>query len=377
MKKNILVIGTGTIGEPLISLICDLRKKMDIHNVLFHKNTPPTLFEKDDKEIDMRGDQPLVQGLIERGGKLCVRDKKTAEEFIKLGFQPFIVGTENAVEEADIVIDCTPKGFGHQNKQAYYKKFEQNTLGFIAQGSETGFGKPYVYGVSDKTLVPDKDRYIQVLSCNTHNLTVLIHTLSLTQPLNPLEKGDFVCMRRASDISQSDRTGKFIASPTTTYHDDDRFGTHHATDAHRLFSLMGYDFNIFSSAIKLNTQYMHSIRFNLKFQNNFDKEWIMEKLQANPQIALTYKDNMHQVFSFGRDHGHYGRILNNTVVLTPSLHIRKPSGSDAGKELIGFCFTPQDGNSLLSSMAAIMWFLNPENYKERMSMLDDYLYQEV
>lgn len=374
MGKNILVIGTGTIGEPLISLICDLKKKMGIHDVLFHKYTPPTLFENNGKTIDMRGDRPLVRGLINRGGKLCVRNKKAAEEFIKLGFQPFIVGTENAVEEADIVIDCTPKGFGHKNKQAYYKKFEQNTLGFIAQGSETGFGKPYVYGISDKTLVSGGDRYIQVLSCNTHNLTTLIHTLSFTQPLNPLEKGDFVCMRRASDISQA---SKFIASPTIAYHHDERFGTHHAADAHRLFSLMGHDFNIFSSAVKLNTQYMHSIRFNLAFQNNFDKEWIMEKLQANPQIALTYKDNMHQVFSFGRDHGHYGRILNNTVVVVPSLHISKPQNSQAGQGLTGFCFTPQDGNSLLSSTAAIMWFLHPEDYQERMSMLDNYLYPEV
>ena len=28
------------------------------------------------------------------------------------------------------------------------------------------------------------------------------------------------------------------------------------------------------------------------------------------------------MFSFGRDHGHYGRILNQTVVSIPSLNIR-------------------------------------------------------
>ena len=37
--KNILIIGTGTIGEPLIGLLADFKKKLGI-NVFFHKRTP-------------------------------------------------------------------------------------------------------------------------------------------------------------------------------------------------------------------------------------------------------------------------------------------------------------------------------------------------
>jgi len=111
----------------------------------------------------------------------------------------------------------------------------------------------------------------------------------------------------------------------------------------------------------------------MRFAASLDLTEVMEKFDANPRIAITYKNNTGQVFSFGRDHGYYGRILNNTIVVVPSLQIR----SRKSRELIGFCFTPQDGNSLLSSTAAALWFLYPDDYETRMKALDPYLYQEV
>ncbi len=41
------------------------------------------------------------------------------------------------------------------------------------------------------------------------------------------------------------------------------------------------------------------------------------------------------------------------------------------------CFTPQDGNSLLSSMAATLWFLYPDSYEERLSPLKPYFFSEI
>ena len=32
--------------------------------------------------------------------------------------------TEEAIERATVVIDCTPKGIGHDNKLKYYKKYK-------------------------------------------------------------------------------------------------------------------------------------------------------------------------------------------------------------------------------------------------------------
>jgi glyceraldehyde-3-phosphate dehydrogenase (NAD(P)) len=46
-------------------------------------------------------------------------------------------------------------------------------------------------------------------------------------------------------------------------------------------------------------------------------------------------------------------------------------------EITGFCFTPQDGNSLLSSIAATEWFLYPDEYEEKIQCLSHLFYQDI
>ncbi len=41
-RKIVHVVGTGTIGEPLIGLLCDFRNELGIDEVTFHKHTPLT-----------------------------------------------------------------------------------------------------------------------------------------------------------------------------------------------------------------------------------------------------------------------------------------------------------------------------------------------
>jgi glyceraldehyde-3-phosphate dehydrogenase (NAD(P)) len=227
----------------------------------------------------------------------------------------------------------------------------------------------YARGINDDALIPGEDRFIQVVSCNTHNLAVLIETLGLhDETPDNLVEGRFVCLRRSSDISQE---GSFIPAPQVGSHNDSQFGTHHARDAWHLFQTLGLDLNLFSSAIKLNTQYMHTIWFNLRIKHATTQDEVIEKLQANKNVALTEKNMANTVFSFGRDHGYFGRLLNQTVVSVPTISVRD------GHEITGFCFTPQDGNSLLSSIAATAWLLDPEHYEERTQFVKPYLFDEV
>ena len=48
-----------------------------------------------------------------------------------------------------------------------------------------------------------------------------------------------------------------------------------------------------------------------------------------------------------------------------------------GNELTGFCFTPQDGNSLLSSIAITEWFLYPHSYEDKIQCLKPLFFDEV
>lgn len=354
-KRTVHIIGTGTIGEPLIGSFLNLREQLELDEITFHKNRP------------LLSDRAKVKNLIRRGAKLVVSADKM-HDFEKLGMQPTYEMRE-ALDKATVVIDCTPDGVANQHKIDWFQHMP-NTKGFLAQGSESGFGKPYARGINDAVLVPGEDRFIQIVSCNTHNLAVIAETLGLHDeaPDNFIE-GRFVCMRRSSDISQEK---SFIAAPDAGRHKDPKFGTHHAQDAWRLFQTRGYDLNVFSSAIKLNTQYMHSLWFNLKVKRAVTLDEVVEKLEANKYVAITEKTMASPIFSFGRDHGFFGRILNQTVVSVPTLTVRD------GHEITGFCFTPQDGNSLLSSIAATAWLLYADTYEERIhQFVNAYLFDEV
>ena len=225
----------------------------------------------------------------------------------------------------------------------------------------------YALGINDEAIKPD-DQFIHVVSCNTHNIAVVIKTLAFRDKKCDLVEGRFVCIRRANDISQDE---KFVPAPQVGRHKEGDMGTHHARDVYHLYKTLGYDLNVFSSALKINTQYMHCIWFDLKLNRDITVEEAAQLFKDNPRVAITYKKSANLVFSFGRDHGHYGRILDQAVVVLPTLHVRNK------KEVIGFCFTPQDGNSILSSIAATERFLYPEEYEEKLKCLGPFLLQEV
>ena len=52
-------------------------------------------------------------------------------------------------------------------------------------------------------------------------------------------------------------------------------------------------------------------------------------------------------------------------------------GRDGDKEIVGTCFTPQDGNSLLSSIAATLWFMYPDSYEEKLAPVRPYFFSEI
>src|SRR4026207_2504246 len=284
-KKIVHIVGTGTIGEPLIGILSTFKEQFGIDEVTFHKRTP------------LLTDRSKVIVSCKRGAKLAV-DKDRWQKFVDMGMEPTLEA-EEAIERANVIIDCTP--VGNENKEKHYNKYANNGRGFIAQGSEDGFGKKYARGINDKALERGQDQFIQVVSCNTHNLAVLIDTIALgPEKEDNLDESRFVCMRRANDLSQA---GDLISAPEASKHDDPHIGTHQGRDAHYLFKTLGLNLNIFSSALKLNTQYMHTIHFNLKFRPAINKGELMRRLQGNLRVALTNKKSSASVFSFGRDHG--------------------------------------------------------------------------
>jgi glyceraldehyde-3-phosphate dehydrogenase type II len=355
------VVGTGTIGLPLIGLLTRHKKDFEIDEVTFHKNTP------------LNQDIAGIRQLIKEGAILST-DKEKLIEFKDLGVDPQHT-REEAINRATVVLDCTPKGFGIKNKAEYYNKFKNTVKGFIAQGSESGFGKPFAYRINNEALTKD-DQFIQVVSCNTHNMCALVKSfLSLYRYYG--FDADFVCIRRSSDISQDELSPGVVVDK----HKNSTYGTHHAVDARRVLKTLNTDSDysidnhvkMYSSSCVVPSQYMHSLRFRLSFKETITLEKAVREFEKNPLIAFTHKNTSNSIFSFGRDYGHYGRILNQTVISLPTLSVEE-------NRLTGFCFTPQDGNSLLSSVASVLWFLCDRSWElveEKMKVLSPYLFKEI
>ena len=112
-RKIVHVVGTGTIGEPLIGLLCDYQGQLGIDEITFHKNSPLTT------------DRSKVRNLMKRGARLTTHEEKF-DGFNSLCLKPEFT-TEQAIDRASVVIDCTPKGYGQKNKVDYYEKFLHNT----------------------------------------------------------------------------------------------------------------------------------------------------------------------------------------------------------------------------------------------------------
>ena len=352
MVRIVHIVGTGTIGEPLIGLMADNREAFGIDEVTFHKRTP------------LLRERGKVNDLVSRGAHLSVDQDRWAG-FEELGHAPKLEARE-AIERATVVVDCTPAG--NENKDKYYRS-ASGVSGFLAQGSEFGFGKMYARGINDQALHREEDRFLHIVSCNTHNIAVLLKTLGFdTDGTNHIVEGSFLCIRRANDISQA---GGFIPSPEVGTHSKGRFGTHHARDAHHLFRTIEEDLDLFSSAIKVNSQYMHALHFEIVLDREITVQEAQGRLMENPRVAVTYKRSAGEIFSFGRDHGYYGRILSQTVVPVETLAVR------GGNRIVGFCFTPQDGNPMLSTVAASLWYLHPDGFGDRLEVLARYVFQEV
>jgi len=115
-SKNIVhVVGTGTIGEPLIAMFCDFREKWGIDEVTFHKRTPNA------------DDRAMISSLLHRGARLA-SDEQATDDFARLGHRVSYTNDE-AIERATVVVDCTPAG--NENKVNCYQRVK-GPKGFLA-----------------------------------------------------------------------------------------------------------------------------------------------------------------------------------------------------------------------------------------------------
>ena len=92
-RKIVHVVGTGTIGEPLIGLLCDYQDQLGIDEVTFHKNSA------------LKNDRSKVFDLVSRGARLAVDDGKQ-KEFKKMGMDPDFDTEDGKIESYNYFFKC-------------------------------------------------------------------------------------------------------------------------------------------------------------------------------------------------------------------------------------------------------------------------------
>jgi glyceraldehyde-3-phosphate dehydrogenase (NAD(P)) len=238
---KILVNGVGTIGTTLLGVLNTFKNDLNISHIYALKNT---LHSWCHEELSI---------LHDLGIEICTQDAK----------HPY-THVNTVIDDVDYIFDCTANGFGLKNK-VWYQSLK-NVAGCSAQGSEHGFGIPFMTGINGQSIMGKK--YVQIVSCNTHSIAAILK-IFCGEHLFDLAEADFVVVRRCEDIGNHER---LVTANVVSRHLSPVSGTHHAIDALKLYDTVGLHPKITSSDITTPSQLMHSVRFNIKRKSTFDFE---------------------------------------------------------------------------------------------------------
>jgi glyceraldehyde-3-phosphate dehydrogenase (NAD(P)) len=252
---------------------------------------------------------------------------------------PEFVAAESVIPHIDYVFDCTANGMGLRHRDRYDEW--PRLQGACTQGSEKGFGVPFMTGLNGHQIVGE--RYVQVVSCNTHGLAALIQMFTGAQ-VSRLRAADFVVVRRSEDLGAH---AKLVSAHVVSRHLDAELGTHHAIDVKDLYATLGVSLShLASSDITTPSQLMHGVRFHLQMQGPLEAS-PDELIARYPYGAVSHKFDSNVIFDWGRRIGVAGRIYAHAIVISNNLLIQ----DDAIK---GWAFIPQEGCTLLSTVHAYL-----------------------
>jgi glyceraldehyde-3-phosphate dehydrogenase (NAD(P)) len=316
-NKTILVNGLGNIGTSLVNLLLHYQTELGINKIYAAKRT---FHEWNRAELAF---------LAIKGVELVCLNKDTAQ-------REDLLFWEDILEEIDYIFEATANGVGLSNL-ARYQSLTQ-LKGACAQGSEKGFGIPFMAGVNEEQ-VKGKP-FVQIVSCNTHGSAALLNAIAGDQ-LDNLKKADMVVVRRSEDLSNHQR---LVSANVVARHLDPTAGTHHSVDVIDLYKTRGIECRLTSSDITTPSQLMHSVRFNIELDTPL-KEPVADLLKRQPFISTTKKFDSNVIFELGRRYGFGGRIYSHAIVLEDILLV-------TDSVIKGWAFVPQEGNSLLSTLRA-------------------------
>ncbi len=322
---KVLVNGIGNIGSTLINLLIEYQDLLEIDEIYACKRTlTPWVLE----DLNL---------LIQKGVKICTTSK--SNDFPQLG---------TILPQINYIFEATANGVGMVNKDRYDQL--PNLIGACAQGSEKGFGKSYMSGLNNEVVLGQK--YVHVVSCNTHGSAAILRLFSGKQ-LENLDHADMVVVRRSEDLGNHQR---LVSANVVARHLDSTAGTHHSIDVIDMFKTIDVKCQLTSSDITTPSQLMHAVRFNIQLKET-DQRDVDELIIDFPLISETVKFDSNVVFELGRKYGFQGRLFSHAIILKSNI-LRTE------KSVKGWAFIPQEGNSIITTIHAFLLQTKHPNQEE-------------
>ena len=199
-------------------------------------------------------------------------------------------GLNDMLNNADIVVDCTPDGIGEKNKPIY----EKVGIKAIWQGGE----EHTIAGFSFNAFANYDDAigrdYTRVVSCNTTGLTRVLYLLDEAYEI---KKARVTLIRRAADPNDI-KTGPINATIP-----DMEMPSHHGPDVQTILPHI----KIATVALKVPTTLMHVHAVNLELNEICSVNDIIEVLNNSSRMRLINGKSgiksTAQIFELGRDLG--------------------------------------------------------------------------
>lgn len=313
---RVLVNGLGNIGTTLALTLSREASGLGIDEVWAFKNKPQP----------WQG--PELEQLRQHGVSVFRSDAGAA--------------LETLLPQVSYVFEAREHGLGLAAKPLYQSLIADpasRLKGGSAQGSEKGFGPSYMWGLNPAPI--QRQPFANIVSCNTHGFASVLRALTGDDLAN-LRSADAVVARRSEDLGSK---GRLVAANVIARHLNDTEGSHHAIDALDLFKTQGLTPRLTSSDITTPSQAMHGLRFALHLNTPLSVADASAALRASPALAVTQKFDSAEIFAFGRRYGFQGRLYNHAIVVENQLWAD-------GDMLRGWAFVPQEGCTILSTLAA-------------------------
>ncbi|WP_405290440.1 phosphorylating glyceraldehyde-3-phosphate dehydrogenase [Methanobrevibacter sp.] len=249
--KTVAINGYGTIGKR----VADAVAAQDDMKVVGVSKTRPNYEAR--TAVEEKG-YPLYIGIPER-----------EQLFKDAGIE--IAGTvEDMIQEADVVVDCTPGSIGPQNLEMYKKA----GVKAIYQGGEdhdlTGLSFNAISNYNDSFGAD----YTRVVSCNTTGLT---RTLFTIDAIADIKKVRAVMVRRGSDPSEIKKgpINAIVPNPP-------KVPSHHGPDVKTV--MKGID--VTTMALLVPTTLMHQHNIMVEINNDVETEDIVEALEKRSRVLV-------------------------------------------------------------------------------------------